>query len=523
MMLAAVALLVVLIVMVGVLLARGAAGGVSPDPRLQALPDAVVTLSAKLDATDAAFRSHIVELRREQAEAATQARQSAAQASRELREEVAASQERVAAALNGGLNAFKADHSAGAETLRGVVARDFNAMGERLNGFFAESGRHAMDARGELMQSLLALAEKNAAGHQELREALHRSLTAMGTDQREGGEKLRSTVEAGLHKLNTDNAAKLDEMRVVVDEKLEKTLNERLMASFGTVSDQLTKVHTGLGEMKELASGVSDLKKVFSNVKSRGIVGEFQLGMQLEQMFSREQYEVNVPIKPNSGERVEFALKIPDGDSGHVLLPIDAKFPREDWERLEHAYEHGTKDEQDKLGNAFERAIRTEGKRICEKYIDPPKTLPFGIMFLPTEALYAEVMRRPGLHTELQSSCNVTVAGPSSFMAILTSFQMGFRTLAIQKKGNEVWNVLGRVKKEFSTFELLMNKVERNVTTVQNTLNEIGTRTRVINKNLHNVGELHTPPDTVKSGLLSFDGGVAPLLAAMADDEEPRA
>ncbi len=496
MLLAVIALQAIVLLLVALLFTRKAA---PIDQRLNAVPDAIIALNTKLETIDSALRNNVSELRYEQAKAAQDNRTAADKASRELREEINQSIERLAATLQSNLAAFRTDNTANADKLREALARDLTTIGERLNTFFAEAGKSSLESQ----------------------EALHRALRAMSADQREAGERLRATVEAGLKTLNTDNAAKLEEMRITVDEKLETTLNDRLTRSFGQVTTHLGEVQKGLGEMKELATGVSDLKKVFSNVKSRGIVGEFQLGMQLEQMFSRDQYEVNIPIKTNSQERVEYALKIPDGDRDHVLLPIDAKFPREDWERLEHAYEHGTVEEQARAGTAFERAIRTEGKRICEKYIDPPNTLPFAIMFLPTEALYAEVMRRPGLHTELQSSCHVTVAGPSSFMAILTSFQMGFRTLAIQKKGNEVWKVLGNVKNEFNKFELLMSKVERNVSTVQNTLNEIGTRTRVINKNLHNVSELNAPPAATPSGLLAFDDltGVAPLLAAIADDE----
>jgi len=518
---------VVAALLVALLLRRQTAA----DPRLQTLPDEMVKLVARLDASDAAARSQLVELRREQAEAAAQSRMAAEQTSRALREEVNGSIASLSRALHEGLTAsrtedanafgsFRADHADAAQRMREAVTKELGAMSERLQSFFADAAQQERDARTTLQNALTELTTKNTTNHEALRDALQRSLSVIGQEHREGGERLRATVESGLRTLNTDNTAKLDEMRVIVDEKLQTTLNERLTASFGTVSDQLTKVHAGLGEMKELATGVSDLKKVFSNVKSRGIVGEFQLGMQLEQMFSRAQYVENVAIKDGSSERVEYALKIPDGDNGHTLLPIDAKFPREDWERLEHAYEHSSKEEQDKAGTDFERAIRREGKRIHEKYIDPPKTMPYGIMFLPTEALYAEVMRRPGLQAELQGQYNVTVAGPSSFMAILTSLQMGFRTLAIQKKGNEVWNVLANVKKEFGKFELLMNKVENNVKTVQNTLSDIGTRTRVINRRLHDVSELPAGEELNRSGLLAFaEPGVAPLLAAVQDED----
>ena len=530
MLLAVVALQLLLTVLVIVLLTRKPAS-TQADPRLATLPDDILRLATKLDATDATLRNHVVELRREQAEHATQARHAAEQTSRNLREEISNSITGLSRTIHEGITAsrtenanafglFRTDNTEAANKLREAVSGELTRIGQQLQTFFAEATRQEREARMALNNSLADFTTRNTANNDALRESLQQAFASIRAEQREAGEALKKTVESGLRTLNTDNAAKLDEMRVIVDEKLQSTLNERLTASFGTVSDQLTKVHTGLGEMKELATGVSDLKKVFSNVKSRGIVGEFQLGMQLEQMFSRDQYLVNARIKEDSGEAVEFALKIPEGDNHHVLLPIDAKFPREDWERLEWAYEHGSKDEQDKAGVAFERAIRTEGKRICDKYIDPPKTLPVGIMFLPTEALYAEVMRRPGLQAELQSQCRVTVAGPSSFMAILTSFQMGFRTLAIQQKGSEVWNVLANVKKEFGKFELLMDKVQNNVKTVQNTLGDIGVRTRQINRKLHDVSELPALDTAPKSGLLSFDAaGVAPALFAQDDDE----
>jgi DNA recombination protein RmuC len=530
MLLAVVALQLILVILVIVLLTRKPAS-TQADARLATLPDEILRLATKLDATDASLRNHVVELRREQAENATQARHAAEQTNRNLREELSQSINALARTIQEGITAsrtenanafgsFRTDNTEAANKLREAVTGELNRIGQRLETFFAEAAKQEREAGITLNNSLTELASKNTANNEALRESLQQAFSSIRAEQREAGEALKKTVESGLRTLNTDNAAKLDEMRIIVDEKLQSTLNERLTASFSTVSDQLTKVHSGLGEMKELATGVSDLKRVFSNVKSRGVVGEFQLGMQLEQMFSRAQYLENVAIKEGSTERVEYALKIPDGDNSHTLLPIDAKFPREDWERLEHAYEHGTKEEQDKAGVAFERAIRTEGKRICDKYIDPPKTQPYAIMFLPTEALYAEVMRRPGLQAELQSQCRVTVAGPSSFMAILTSLQMGFRTLAIQKKGNEVWNVLGNVKKEFGKFELLMDKVQNNVKTVQNTLSDIGTRTRVINKKLHDVSELPALEETPKSGLLSFESAtVAPALFAADEDE----
>ena len=310
-------------------------------------------------------------------------------------------------------------------------------------------------------------------------------------------------------------------MRQTVDEKLQITLQTRLTESFGQVTKHLGDVQKGLGEMKELATGVGDLKKVLSNVSRRGGVGEFLVGQQLEQMFSPEQYLKQANIKPNTGEAVDFALKFPNGELGsYVLLPIDSKFPTSDWERLEHANDHGTPEEIALAGKAFERAIRTQAKSICEKYIDPPTTMPHAIMVLPTESLYAEVLRRPGLQSEVQSNCRVTIAGPSTFMAILTSFQMGFHTLAIQKKGDEVWRVLSSTKNEFEKFGGLMDRVRKQVDTVQNTLGEIGGKTKTINRALKNVSNIETGAPV--SNLLGFEeiAGIAPLLAASTEEDK---
>jgi DNA recombination protein RmuC len=285
-----------------------------------------------------------------------------------------------------------------------------------------------------------------------------------------------------------------------VDEKLHATLHSRLTESFGQVTDQLNKVHTGLGEMSKLSEGVDDLSRIFTNVKSRGGFAEVQLGMLLEQMLAPSQFLRNAKVKPNTQEVVEFAVRFP-GHTGETLLPIDAKFPREDWERLENAYTANDPELLAAAGKAFEAAIRTEGKRICDKYINPPLTTPHAIMFLPTEGLYAEVMRRDALQAEIQSKCQVTIAGPTTLSAILTSFQMGFHMLALQEKGDEVWRVLESAKTEFGKFGGLMDKVEGDVGKIQKTLGEVGVRTRAINRTLREVS------DTAKPAL---DVGVIP-------------
>lgn len=474
------------LVMVCVLLFRGSSRGQvgEPviDPRQAALPDQVLALGTRYEALESNLRTGFAELRRELATEAMIAREAQNKAGMDLRGELARSVAELAGTLQGGLGEFRREQGQASEVLRGAVQGELVGLGQRLSGWMQEAGQSDVQAR----------------------EALHTRLTELSSRQGEHQERLRTTVEQGLDKqrvtvgesldrLGRENAEKLEQMRQTVDEKLQSTLQTRLTESFGQVTTHLGEVQKGLGEMKELATGVGDLKKVLGNVKARGVVGEFQLGLQLEQMFSPEQYAKNVVIKKGSQERVEFALKFPNGKPGEgdgLLLPIDSKFPREDWERLEHAYEHGSVEEIASAGKSFERAIRAEGKRICEKYIDPPTTMPHAIMFLPTEGLYAEVVRRPGLLSDVQQQCRVTIAGPSTFMAILTSFQMGFHTLAIEKKGVEVWQVLSRTKNEFEKFGGLMDKVEKQVGTVQNTLKEISGKTTTINRTLKGVGSL---------------------------------
>ncbi len=412
------------------------------------------------------------------------------------------------------------------ETLDKHVREAFEAMRRELAAE-AKTSRTELaasiaDLRNATQQSLEATAQRltrftsdTNEQHTQLRESLNAKLNELMASNTTLQDRLRTAVEERLNKLNTDNTSQLELMRKTVDEKLEQTLQTRLTESFGQVATHLGEVQKGLGEMKEFATGVGDLKKVLSNVSRRGGVGEFLVGQQLEQMFSPEQYLKQVNIKPNTAEAVDYALKFPNGELGSfVLLPIDAKFPTSDWERLEHAQNHGTADEIAAAGKAFERAIRTEGKSISDKYIDPPTTMPHAIMVLATENLYAEVVRRPGLQSEIQQNYRVTIAGPSTFMAILTSFQMGFHTLAIQKKGDEVWRILSRAKAEFEKFGGLMEKVEKQVGTVQTTLKEIGGKSKTINRALRDVASLDT--GTPADNLLHFEevAGVVPQLAA---------
>lgn len=496
-----------LVVTLGVLLRRrpqqadgDSQNAIAMEQRLVEVRDLLTRMAVRAEGLDGQVRSGFEAMRGEITVEARAGRDAGALASRELRSEVVGSITQLGAGLSAALQDFRGDNKSSSEALRTAVERNLDGIAHRISAAMSEGARN----------------------ERESREALHARLRELGESNGVQQEKLRAAVEERLQQLNLSNAEKLEQMRVTVDEKLQATLNDRLTRSFGQVTTHLGEVQKGLGEMKELASGVGDLKKVLSNVKSRGIVGEFQLGQQLEQMFSPEQYIRNARIKSATQETVEYALKVPNGRPGSfVLLPIDAKFPKDDWERLEHAYEHGSAEEIASAGRAFERAIRIEGKRICEKYIDPPVTMPHAIMFLPTENLYAEVVRRPGLMSEIQSNCRVTVAGPSTFMAILTSFQMGFHTMAIQKKGDEVWRVLAKAKTEFGTFENLMEGVAKQVGTVQNTLDKIRGKTTTINRALKNVSGFEAEP--VQEALMDFGDlvGVAPLLAASAEELGP--
>ncbi|HSY35653.1 MAG TPA: DNA recombination protein RmuC [Acidobacteriaceae bacterium] len=373
----------------------------------------------------------------------------------------------------------------------------------------------SMDTLGNTLHSKLETSRAaSAAQANESREALHTRLSELRSGQSEHLETLRKTVEDRLDKLNVSNAAKLEEMRITVDEKLHATLQTRLTESFGQVTDQLTKVHAGLGEMTKLSAGVDDLSRIFTNVKSRGTIGEVMLETLLKQMLAPSQFEKNAKPKAGSNEVVEFVVKLPT-PNGEALLPIDSKFPREAWERLETAYQTGV--DLVSAGKAFETAIRNEGKKICEKYIAPPRTTSFAIMFLPTEGLYAEVMRRDGLQTDIQQNCHVTIAGPSTLSAILNSFQMGFHMLQMQEKGDEVWKVLAGARKEFGTFETLMDKMTDDVGKVQGTIDKLGVRTRAINRTLRDVSVEATHPSLPAASNAGFDG-LLPVLAASEDE-----
>ncbi len=389
----------------------------------------------------------------------------------------------------------------------------------------------AKELRGELRETFTSYGKSVADQVEQIRKAqkdqldvfserLSESLQASArrmTDMMEGMDKqhvaLRTQLDAKLKELREENAKKLDEMRQTVDEKLQGALEKRLGEAFKQVSERLEKVHQGLGEMQTLASGVGDLKKLLTNVKTRGGWGEMQLRALLEEMLTPDQYAVEAPVRENSQERVDFAIRLPgrdDADETPVLLPIDAKFPREDYERLVDAAEAADQVAMEAASKALEAQVKESAKSIAQKYIHPPGTTDFAVMYLPTEGLFAEVVRRPGLVDQVQRAHRVVIAGPTTFAAILNSLQMGFRTLAIQKRSGEVWQVLGAVKHEFGLFGEVLGKVKKKLQEASNHMDKVDVRSRALTRKLRNVEELP-----------SADAGTVLRLAPMVGDEPP--
>jgi DNA recombination protein RmuC len=323
-----------------------------------------------------------------------------------------------------------------------------------LAQYHAATVGHLDAMRKQIGENAAVGRDEQARSLKRVADSLNQALATMTESNAQRMLEVRATLEHKIRDLQTDNGQRLEEMRKTVDEKLHATLETRLSESFKQVSERLERVHQGLGEMQQLAIGVGDLKRVLTNVKTRGTWGEVQLEMLLEQVLTVDQYGKNVETVAGTNARVEFAIKLPGQTDGGkpVWLPIDAKFPKEQYERLLDAADRADADGVLKFGAELERAVRSEAKTICDKYVSPPQTTDFAILFLPTEGLYAEVMRRPGLADDLQRTLRVTIAGPSTLSAILNSLQMGFRTLALEKRSSEVWQVLGAVKTEFGKF-----------------------------------------------------------------------
>ncbi|WP_322094689.1 DNA recombination protein RmuC [Paraburkholderia bannensis] len=429
----------------------------------------------------------------------TQAR-AAERIERELRNEIARTAQASRSEFGGGFAQVQQALAAHLTSIATVQNSQLDSFAQQL-AKLTETNAQQLDAvrQSQQVQAQQARDEQGAAlrhfgtllGQQvaQLIEANDRRLT-----------EVRATLEQRLKDIEANNAAKLEEMRRTVDEKLHATLEQRLGESFKLVSDRLEQVHRGLGEMQTLAAGVGDLKKVLTNVKTRGTWGEVQLEALLEQMLTPDQYAKNVATVPGSSERVEFAIRLPgrgvqaagasDADSAPVWLPVDAKFPREDYERLVDAQERADLAGIEEAGRALEARVRVEARTIAEKYVAPPHTTDFALLFLPTEGLYAEILRRPGLTDLLQRDYRVTIAGPTTLTALLNSLQMGFRTLAIEKRSSEVWQVLGAVKTEFGKFGDVLARTKSQLETVTRSIEAAEVRTRVMNRKLRDVEAL---------------------------------
>ena len=368
-------------------------------------------------------------------------------------------------------------------------------------------------ARRELREELRSARDESRASARELREEVTKSIDATQSSL----DRVRATLDQRVRELQEGNERKLDEMRRTVDEKLHDTLEKRLGESFKLVSDRLDTVHKGLGEMQHLATGVGDLKRVLTNVKARGTWAEVQLGAILEQVLTPDQYDKNVCIRPDTAERVEFAVRLPgplDDPASCVWLPIDSKFPQEDWLRLQDASDQGDVPAVQAASDALIRTVRGSAKEIHDKYVHPPASTDFAIMFLATEGLFAEVLRHPSVVSDLQQQYRVVVAGPTTLAAILTSLRMGFQTLVVEQRAAEVWRVLGAVKTEFGKFGDVLDKVQRQLNTASRTIEETGQRSRAMEKKLRSAERL---PDAEAAMVLELPVGEA----ADATDASP--
>jgi DNA recombination protein RmuC len=393
-----------------------------------------------------------------------------------------------------------------------VISRVEHVIKDEITANRKETAHSQQQARQELGSALKSSSESlqkrmvdNIRMQKDQLDSFSKQLVAMAKLNEEKLEAMRQTIGTQLRAIQEDNTKKLEQMRATVDEKLQSTLEKRLGESFKQVSERLEQVYRGLGEMRSLAVGVGDLKKVLTNVKTRGTWGEIRLSHILEQILTPDQYDVNVATKKNSNDRVEFAIKLPGQDSDKqtvVWLPIDSKFPQEDYQRLLDAQEAADKEQSEKSIKSLEGRIKAEAKYIKEKYIDPPYTTDFGIMFLPVEGLYAEVLRQPGLCDILQREYRIVVTGPTTLAALLNSLQMGFRTLAIEKRSSEVWELLGVVKTEFGKFGDVLAKTKKKLKEASNTIGQAEVRTRAIERKLRKVEEvpLSDSPGLIEEG-----------------------
>ena len=407
-------------------------------------------------------------------------------------------------------------------------------LGQQVQGLVHSLGQNQTTAADSLRQLVDAHMQRQLqeARHSrqelqqhftQLQQALGQQLQRLNQDSHQSAEQLRGTLNERLATIQADNAAKLEEMRRTVDEKLHATLEQRLGESFKLVSDRLEQVHKGLGEMQSLASSVGDLKRVMTNVKTRGTWGEVQLGAIIDNVLTPDQYAKNVKTVPDSNELVEFAIRLPGRDGAQpVWLPIDAKYPVEHYQRLQNAMDEADKAGMAAAGQALESSIRGEARKIAAKYVAPPHTTDFAIMYLPTEGLFAEVMRRPGLVEAVQNECRVVITGPANLAAMLNSLQMGFKTLAIEQRSSEVWGVLGQVKTEFAKFGEVVEATRKSIDAAAKKFEQVDVRTRAIQRKLRDVQELPDAAALAAASPAALPQGRAPSpsLGGVADSED---
>ena len=439
-------------------------------------------------------------------------REEAAASSKSLREEVGQSQKQTNDTL---VNTITALSNVQKDRLDEVI-KGMNGVIEKNRVEIAGLKEEVKKTQKEVNDSLVTLLNNLGDTQKERLAEVAKAINDLIATNRQENTVLREKLEAQFKDIQKSNEQKLEEMRKTVDEKLHATLEQRLGESFKIVSERLEAVHRGLGEMQNLATGVGDLKRVLTNVKARGTWGEIQLGAILEQILTPDQYAANVQTKEDSRERVEFAIRLPGKDSDRdrpVWLPIDAKFPKEAYERLVDASANGDVENAKQAADTLIRGIEKCAKDISEKHINPPTTTDFAIMFLPTEGLYAEVLRQPGIHDILQQKYRVVVAGPTTLAAVLNSLRMGFHTLAIEQRSSEVWRILGAVKTEFGKFGDILEKVKGQLTSAANNLDKTAVRTRAMSRKLSEVSAL---PHTEAEELLKLGEGVQE-----ADEETP--
>ena len=427
----------------------------------------------------------------------------------------------IATKLNGDMEQMRSGANTSREALRALVEAKLDysthqqgeaakTLRDELGGNFQRLGARVSESLGELSRM-----------QKERLDNVISSVSGLGEKLEKGQESLRAAVESRFDAIRQENAAKLDEMRQTVDEKLQTTLETRLGESFNRVVEHLERVHKGIGEMQTLAANVGDLKNVLTNVKVRGTYGEVQLALLLEQFLSPDQYVKNASVGSGGRERVEYAIKFPaDGDQ--VLLPIDSKFPREDYEHLQEAIAAGDAKLMAHFRRELESKIKACAKEISSKYINPPHTLEFAILFVPTESLYAEILRQPGLSEQLQRDYRVMIAGPTNLAALLTSFQMGFRSLALQKRSSEVWQLLGAIKGEFDKYGDVVGSLARQLNAASNSVDSLGKRTRAMSRKLKDVEVLSDQQASKRLLGFSGDDAIDERVDEMATVEELR-